>query len=227
VPLETPHRRSRRLLGLFLIAYGVLGLAVLVGGALLINEPLERLSRSTGSLEEQRTLLVRSLRSTSQTFGGAAQGMLGFDESLAQARASSSRAAALTRDVSGTMRDLARSMAITIFNTQPLLSLSTSFERAAQQLTSLGDDLDAIGASLDQNAGDARVTRENLQDLQRQVDLLADSVEETELPSVPGDALGAVRISLLLLTAWLSMLALGSLLLGLYLWLPRRRSIPP
>jgi hypothetical protein len=211
---------------LFLIAYGVLGLGVLVGGALLINEPLERLSRSTGSLEQQRTLLVRSLRSTSQTFGDAAQGMVGFDQSLAEARASTSRAAALSRDVAATMSELARAMGISIFGTQPLLSLSAGFERAGQQLASLGDDLDSIGTSLDQNAGDARLTRTNLEDLQAQVDLLADSVEQTELPSVPGDALGAVRIALLLLTAWLSMLALGSLLLGLYLWLPGRHASP-
>lgn len=227
MPLETPHRRSRRLLGLFLVAYGVVGLTVLLGGALLINEPLERLSRSTGSLEQQRTLLVRSLRSTSQTFGDAAQGMVGFDQSLAEARASTSRAAALSRDVSATMSELARAMGISIFGTQPLLSLSAGFERAGQQLTSLGDDLDSIGTSLDQNAGDARLTRTNLEDLQAQVDLLADSVEQTELPSVPGDALGAVRIALLLLTAWLSMLALGSLVLGLYLWLPRWPATPP
>lgn len=211
---------------MFLVAYGVLGLTVLLGGALLINEPLERLSRSTGSLEQQRTLLVRSLRSTSQTFGDAAQGMVGFDQSLAEARASTSRAAALSRDVSATMSELARAMGISIFGTQPLLSLSAGFERAGQQLASLGDDLDSIGTSLDQNAGDARLTRTNLEDLQAQVDLLADSVEQTELPSVPGDALGAVRIALLLLTAWLSMLALGSLLLGLYLWLPRRPATP-
>ena len=226
VPLQ-PTRRGdgRRLLGSLLVAYGLMGLGILVGGAMLINGPLDQLSQTTGSLEEQRTLLVRSLRSTSQTFGDAADGMTGFDESLVQARQSTARAAVLARDVSGTMSELARAMSISIFGTQPLISLAASFERAGQQLNTLGDDIEAMGTALERNAADGRVTRRNLEGLQDEVEDLAVSVEETELPKVPTDAISAVRIALLLLVGWLSMLALGSLALGLFLWLPPRR--PP
>jgi methyl-accepting chemotaxis protein len=225
VPLQGERRSWRRFIGALLAIYGLVGLTLLAGGAVLVDRTLGEVDRSTGSLEEQRDLLVRSLRTTADTFGDAATGLEGFDTSIGRARESTGRAAGLARDVSATMAELARTMGLNILGTQPLLPLAAGFDRAAAQLTTLGGDLDAIGTALDQNSADAAITRENLESLHEQVDILATSVEDTDLPSLPAETLGTLRLVAMLLLGWLGLLAIATLTVGLWLLAPGGRRI--
>ncbi|HEV8516807.1 MAG TPA: hypothetical protein VGQ47_04100 [Candidatus Limnocylindrales bacterium] len=221
-----PGRASRRILGLLLTAYGILGFVVFVAGAILVAEPLDRLAHATTELEDQRVLLADSLRTTSTALDDAAQGLTGFDESIDLARGSSERAAGLSRDVAATMAEVARSMRqIQIFGQTPLAQLAAGFERADGQLRQLGDDLDGIGSSLNQNASDARTTRDGIVRLQAQIDLLAEAVESTSLGGIGGAAIEQLRLAIILISSWLALLALGSFLTGLYLLRPRRGAL--
>lgn len=212
------RRESRRLLGSVLVAYGLLGLIVFVAGAILVNEPLGRLAEATSQLDEQRLLLAASLRTTSTTLDEAAAGLGRFDESIGLASGSAGRAAALSREVAATMAELARSMRqFQLFGQMPLAQLAAGFERADQQLRRLGEDLEAIGGSLGRNAEDARATRAGIERLQGQLGALADSVEGTTLEAVRGEAIEQLRLALVLIAAWLALLALGSVITGLHL----------
>jgi methyl-accepting chemotaxis protein len=224
VEARRPSRwEARRLIGSLLVAYGILGFIVFVAGAILVSEPLDRLAEATSRLDQQRLLLARSLRTTSTTLGDAGAGLAGFDASIEQARGSTDRAAGLSRDVAATMAEVATSMRqITIFGTQPLANLAVGFERADDQLRQLGTDLDGIGTSLDRNAEDAATTRRGIDRLQGQIDLLADAVEGTSLGGLQGEAIEQLRLAIILIAAWLALLALGSLATGLFLIRPRR-----
>jgi hypothetical protein len=212
-------RRSwRRWAGLALIAYGVLGLLAMGAAALAVGPQIESLGSLGGTIETQRASLALTLRDTSTTLADAAGGFAGFEESLAQARASTDRAAALARDVSGTMADIGRAMRVTILGIQPLAELAPQFERAGEQLLLLGGDLDGIGAAMTRNVGDVQRARADLSRVQRQVEQLAIAAEMTRIPAGTGGDLAAIRFGAYALMAWLAGLALACLLIGEAIW---------
>ncbi len=222
VVLERLPPAWRRWAPLGLVAYGVLGLAILAVALILVSGPLEQLGALGSTAETQRASLVRSLRSTSQTLADASSAFSGFGDSLAQARRSTGRAADLSRDVSTTMAGLANGMRVTVFGVQPLAELAPGFERAAAQLRELGGDLDGIAAAMARNADDVERTRGNLGELRTHVDELAVAAERTRIPVGSPAALAALRLALYGLIAWLAAPAVASLLLGLALWRPMR-----
>jgi hypothetical protein len=200
--------------GVALIVYGVAGLILLGAGALALAQPLEAVDRLAVSFEQQRSALLTSLRDTSRTLETAADAAAGFDGSLAQSRASATRAAELSREVSTTMAELARSMRISIFGSQPLAGLAPPFERAESQLQQLGADLDAIGAALDANAGQVRTTALELTRLRGSVDRLVTGVEATGDIGLSAGSLAPLRLGILALMVWLAGLAGGCVAAG-------------
>jgi len=199
--------RWARPLGLALLLYGVIGLIVLGAGLVGLSRPLEAIDRLTVSLEQQRVTLVASLRETSRTLETATDAAAGFDGSLAQSRASAVRAADLSRDVSATMDELARSMQVSIFGAQPLAGLAAPFERSADQLEQLGTDLDGIGTALGENAGQVRTTFTQLTRLRGSVDALVKGVEATGDIGLSPGALAPLRLGIVALMLWLAGLA--------------------
>jgi hypothetical protein len=213
--------------GLALAVYGLFGLLVLGATALALGPQIERLGAIGSTVETQRVSLAATLRDTSTTLADASSGFGGFEESLAQARASTDRAAALARDVSGTMSGIGRAMRVTILGLQPFAELAPQFERASGQLTLLGVDLDGIGTAMNRNVGDVQRARADLSRVQRQVEQLAVAAETMRIPAGTGGDLAAIRLAVYALAAWLAGLALACLLLGIGIWRSAPASAQP
>jgi hypothetical protein len=196
----------------------LLGLVVLGATAIALGPQVERLGALGATVETQRASLAVTLRETSTTLADAAGGFGGFEESLAQAKVSTDRAAALARDVSATMSGIGRAMRVTILGLQPLAEMAPQFERAGEQLQLLGTDLDGIGAAMTRNVGDVQRARADLARVQRQVELLAVAAETTRIPAGTSGDLAAIGLAAYALGAWLAGLALACLMLGIAIW---------
>jgi len=203
-------RISRRTTGRLLIAYGVVGFALVVVGAFIGLDLAGRVEGLSGTATATLTAAARAT-------DAAADAFVDVDASLDEARASSDAAATLAREASGTLRSLASAMDLSILGAQPLSPLADDFEASAGQAAELADTLDRVGASLgDTRADVARIGPE----------LTALSGELTTLGDQPEAASAAapLRLFVILLLVWLVMQAAGSLLAGLVLVGSSRRS---
>jgi len=222
---ETGRRRRLRLLGTILIAYGVLGIALFVGVAFAVEQPIDEAGRLTVSIEGQRGAALESLEEASRTIDETAAGVRGMDSSLGQAKAATDRAAQLSEGVALTMYGLRDAMSIDFFGTQPLIGLAANFDLAGQQLELLGQDVAAIGEALEGNREDVLVVAESMDRLGDSVATLTDSVRDGPALEVSSDALAGMRIGLYAVLAWMVALAVGCVIAGLGCWLAARRTV--
>ena len=203
-----PVRRGPfRLLGLALIANGLLGLAV-VGIALLSLGPLlTRASLAADSAGDSLAAAAQALDQTSTSFDG-------FSKSLDNAKASSAHASQLLNDAASTSSQLADGMAISVFGAQPFLSVSQSFRKNTDELRGVSADLSTLSEAIGHNATDVVAVRDSVRMLRDRVQRLA-----TDAAASPGGARVGPELSVLAygLTLWLGILALLSLLGGLLL----------
>lgn len=218
----TQRRRSRRgawrLLGIGLIAYGVIGLVVLglVGTALAA--PIKQLDSITSSVEEQRTAALDSLERASDTIDRTADAVRGMDLSLADAKAATDRSSGIAIGVATSMNQLADSMTLTIFGVQPLISLQPGFASSASQLNLLADDLKTISTALESNRGDALTVAQSLGELSASLSRLTTAVRAGPHLELAAASVDTVRLGILALLAWLAVLALGSIGAGVGCW---------
>lgn len=218
----TQRRRRRRgawrLLGIGLIAYGVIGLVVLglVGTALAA--PIKQLDSITSSVEEQRTAALDSLERASDTIDRTADAVRGMDLSLADAKAATDRSSGIAIGVATSMNQLADSMTLTIFGVQPLISLQPGFASSASQLNLLADDLKTISTALESNRGDALTVAQSLGELSTSLERLTTAVRAGPHLELAAASVDTVRLGVLALLAWLAVLALGSIGAGVGCW---------
>ena len=194
---------TRRTVGRLLVAYGVIGFALVLVGALIGFDLAGRVEGLSGTATATLTAASRATDATADAF-------VDVDASLEEARASSESAAMLAREASGTLRSLAAAMDLSIFGAQPLAPLAGEFEASADQAAELADTLDRVGSSLgDTRADVARIGPE----------LTALSEELTALGDQPESVSAAVplRLFVVLLLVWLVMQAGGSLFAGVVL----------
>lgn len=138
---------NMRLLAWLLAAYAAIGI-VLVLAALLVGGPLvSRLDRVTTSATDTMSAAASAARAAAEAFDG-------FDTSVEQARSSADDAAGLSRETATTLDALATAMSIEFLGAQPLLPLAGQFQRSADQMRELGDNLERIGAALSANRTD-------------------------------------------------------------------------
>ena len=199
-------RVSRRGLGWLLLIYGLMGLALVAGGAFIGLDLAARVERLS---TEADTTLVAAARATE----AAADAFDNVDGSLAEARASSDSAAALAREASGTLDQLAIAMDLSIFGAQPLQPLAGEFADSADQAAALADTLDEVGASLGDTRADAARIGPELATLGEQLRTLGAD------PDATAGSVGSppLRAFVVLLLAWVGMQAFVSLVAGLTL----------
>lgn len=193
----------RPLLGWALIVYGLLGIALVIGGAAIglgLASQVERLAVTADGT------LAAAVRSTD----AAAAAFANVDSSLTEAQTSADAAASLSRDASGTLASLARAMELSVFGAQPLLPLAGEFEASSEQASALGGTLDALGGSL----GD---TRTDVARIGTELEALSAELATLRETSGPGGSAPPLRAFVVLLLAWLLVPAVGALLGGLVL----------
>ena len=192
---------GRRLLGWSLVLYGLLGLAIVLGGAVVgldVAARVERLASAAGGT------LDAAARSTE----AAGDAFTNVDASLADSQESAEGAADLALEASGTLDSLARAMELSVFGAQPLLPLASEFAASADQAASLAETLDRVAASLDETRGD-------VSGIGVQLDRLATQLAVLQESSGAGGTAPPVRPLVILLLAWLLVPAVGGVIGGL------------
>ena len=193
----------RPLLGWALIVYGILGLALVVIGALIGLELASRIERLAATADGTLAAAVRST-------DAAADAFTNIDASLSESEASAAAAAALARDASGTLASLSAAMELSVFGAQPLLPLAGEFAASAEQASALGETLDRVGDSLGETRTDVASIGTELDGLSAELDALREA-------NGTGGSAPPLRLFVVLLLAWLLIPALGGLLGGLAL----------
>jgi len=201
----------RPLLAWSLILYGVLGIALVLGGAMIGLELASRIERLATTADGTLAAAVRST-------DAAADAFTNVDGSLSEAETSAAAAGALARDASGTLASLARAMELSVFGAQPLLPLAGEFDASAEQASALGETLDRVGGSLGATRTDVTSIGTELDELSVQLAGLRDA-------NGSGGTAPPLRPFVILLLSWLLVPAVGGLLAGLAL-LRRPRTSP-
>jgi hypothetical protein len=192
---------GRRLLGWSLVLYGLLGLGIVLGGAVVgldVAARVERLASAAGGT------LDAAARSTE----AAADAFTNVDASLAESQVSAERAADLALEASGTLDSLSRAMELSVFGAQPLLPLASEFAASADQAASLAETLGSVAASLDETRGDVSGIGVELDRLASQLAILQESTGS-------GGSAPPIRPFVILLRAWLLVPAVGGVIGGL------------
>lgn len=193
----------RPLLAWGLILYGVLGLALVLGGSVMGLEVASRIERLAATADGTLAAAARSTRAAATAFTNV-------DSSLSESEASADAAASLSRDASGTLASLARAMELSVFGAQPLLPMAGEFEASAEQASALAETLDRVGGSLGDTRTDVTTIGTELDGLSAELDALREA-------NGSGGAAPPLRLFVLLLLAWLLVPAVGGLLAGLAL----------
>jgi len=195
-----------------LIAYGLLGLLLVIGGAVIGLDVAGRIERLASSADGALSAAARSTRAAADSFAS-------IDGSLSQAQASADGAAILAREAGATLDSLAVGMQLTVLGAQPLLPLADEFSASADQAEQLGGRLDAVGSSLGETRTDMAIIGLELDALSSEIDSLRGAGEASG--SSP-----ALRLFVALLLAWIAIPAVAALLVGLALLRPAR-ALPP
>lgn len=194
---------SMRLLGWALILYGLAGLVLVGGGAMVGVDLAARAERLTTSADDTLAAAARSTDAAAEAFANV-------DGSLSEAESSAAAAAELAREASGTLASLAQAMTLSVFGAQPLLPLAAEFESSSAQASELADTLARVGGSL----GGTRI---DVEDIGAELDQLGTELHALRDAGDPGGATPPLRPLVLLLLAWLLVPAVGGLLGGIAL----------
>ena len=140
------------MLGWSLVLYGLLGLGIVLGGAVVGLDVAARVERLASAAGGTLDAAARSTEAASDAFTNV-------DASLAESQVSAEGAADLALEASGTLDSLSRAMELSVFGAQPLLPLASEFADSADQAALLAETLDSVAASLDETRGDVSAHR--------------------------------------------------------------------
>ncbi len=191
----------RRSIAWGLIVYGVLGVALVISGAVIGLGVAERIERLTVAADDTIEAAASSLRAAGDSFES-------IDASLESGQESAREAAALAASTGENLDDLASAMQISIFGAQPLLPLASSFATTADQAEALAGTLDEVAFSLD-------ATRTDVGQIGDELTVLAEEIESLQADTQAAGGGPQLRFFVVLLLAWITVPAVGSILLGL------------
>ena len=198
---KTQARRRLEWLAYALIANGALGLLLALVGLVTVGPLVARTSGAVDSAGDSLAAAALSLDQTAAAFDG-------FSVSLNDAKVSSAHASQLLNDAAGTSAQLADGMAINIFGAQPLLSLSTSFRKNADELKGVSADLSTLSGAIGKNAADVATVRDSVRVLRDRVQELARAAAASPTDRRVGPELEILAYGLVL---WLALLGAVSL----------------
>ena len=203
---------GRRWLGLGLVLYGAIGVAMIVAGSLIGLSAADRVEALVSDAD-------RALAAASDATRAAADSFDGVDDSLAGANESSAAAAALARRSAETLDNLSAAMQLSILGAQPLLPLAADFADSAALAGDLADTLEGVQESLATTQGDVTAIGSELDGLATELENLGDATQ------MAGGA-PPIRVLVVLLLLWLGIQVAAALVAGGMLLRPDRAARP-
>jgi hypothetical protein len=208
----------RRLLGVGLTAYGLLGLAaaLLVVVAMVgIGPELEAAFQRIDGQRDRIVLTLESSASALERTAGLAEEAAG---AVARSGEISSEAANVSRRLADTLSRLSATFgSFSVLGNEPFAPLAADASQLAAQLRGIATDLDAIGIRLGSISRGIPALADDLAATSEQLVALADDLEQLEVVVAATWALRWLAIGLVLLVAWLVIPALMALGFGLRL----------
>jgi hypothetical protein len=215
----------RRWLGLGLIVYGIAGLVLAAGGAVLVSASFRGVDRIADTIVAQRNTLTLSLDTVASAIDNAATGSSEVDRVLGEGADAVSDAAVMVRSLATAADDVANAATFQILGQQPLAGVSSSFTRVAADARNLAEQLDEAGNTL---AGTTETTdqlRSQLTRVADQVRTFSESLASSEVLDDLEEGFNAPRVVLYGLLAWLGVQALAAVVAGVILLVGSRRRV--
>jgi hypothetical protein len=200
----------RRRLGLVLMVWGVVGLAVLGTALGFVNGALSGSGGPIG-LDNQRQQLVLLLDASADALEGARNAAATADDSLVSAGGAAGSAASFMQELSGTMTELATSLRISILGSQPFAAPADDMDRVAASAARVAADLDVAATGIRLGGEDMAVLAGELEEMQQEVRTLREGLGGTI------DTRGWQLLATVVL-AWLAVPAVISLVVGFSWW---------
>lgn len=192
---------GRRWLGWGLIAYGLVGVAMIVAGSLIGLAAADRVERLVTDADVALTAASTATRAAADSFDGV-------DDSLTRANDSSAAAAALARRAQETLDNLAAAMEVSILGARPLLPLAADFADSAVLAGDLAGTLDGVQESLGS-------TQADIATIGAELDVLASELEDLGSATQLDEGAPPVRIFLGLLLVWLGVQVVAAFVGGI------------
>jgi len=200
-------------LGRALLAFGAIGLVLLLVAAALVVATLGSLSSTAATLGSERDRLAAMVAPGSASLRSSATAARNAGTSLGQSATAARDGSALMRQLAASLDQLSTLSSISILGQNPFASAASSFVDTAAKSRTLADNLETAATSLDTNVGDASQVATDLDGLAGQLDTLQADLAATPSPPPPWAWL-ALDVVALGLIGWLAVIALVALRVG-------------
>jgi len=221
----------RRRQGLALIAFGAVGLAILLVLGIIVIGPLRGLGSAATSLDDQRTRVAELLPAAADALDSAATAASNAGTSLHSSGQSARDGASLLVRLASAMEGMSDASRVSILGNQPFASLSDELAAVATQSRALATDLETTADGLDANVADSEATAARFRELGGQLDRLRLELEASGAASTAqsgglqglGTQVAILSVVLLALLVWLAVPAMAAIWVGWRWW--RGRSL--
>ena len=213
---------ARRRLGRGLVAFGGIGLALILATGALAIVTIGSIGDAATGLERQRTELVGMLEPAATSIRDAATSATHAGSSLTASAKAAQDGASLTTQLATSMEQLNSLSNLDILGQRPFAGIGSSFGDLAARSRTLSTSLTTTADALDADIADTAAVGRDLNRLADQLDALRASAGATG-PSAASTGFALLPIVLLALLLWLAVPAAASLWLGMRLLRPRTK----
>lgn len=214
------HRLRR--LGAVLVAFGVVGL-LLVGAAVSILVAAGPSLDEVGAVSDRAGPTRRALDDASRALVDLGSSATSLQVTLDASGRSLGDAATASRSLGTALAAVGSAMDIQVLGSRPFASAGDQLRSTSEQMSRVGDDLDALASRLSGHAGEAASIAADAIALRKSVDEIDASLGGPGGIGLAG-SIAVIRLVLLGLLAWIGVLAGACVAIGR--WLRGAASIP-
>jgi len=205
----TPGRTPGRAL----LAFGGVGLVLLLASALLVVGTLGSLSATAADLGRQRDELAAMVGPASDSLRSSATAARNASTSLTASAEAARDGSALMTQLAASLDQLGTLSGISILGQQPFANAAASFQDTAAKSRTLAANLATTATSLDTNVADASRVATDLEALATQLDAVQGQLQAAPGPP-PAWAWIVLDVVALGLIGWLAVIAMAAIAIG-------------
>ncbi|HEY8238006.1 MAG TPA: hypothetical protein VIF63_01110 [Candidatus Limnocylindrales bacterium] len=214
----TLRARRRRRWGIGLIAFGAIGLVLIIAAGVLVLGSFAVLDDAASGFERQRVQVVALLEPAATALDHAATSAANAGASLGATRDAAARAATLTARLAESFEGLAALSSFEVLGARPFGTLAGQFAAVGSEARLVSTDLATAADTMGTNVSDSQAVASDLRALATRLQTLRAGLgvsSGTDTSSGTGSLqIDTARLVLLGLLAWLAVPALVSLWFG-------------